>query len=191
MRVVLLVLCSVQALSPQTGGSLTSLTPPPERLGGACQVAPRPSEQTGERIFRSGLWGPVTIPTNPWFGDDPAKVAAIGEIVMGFEGAPRLPDGPPMDRQQAQAARYQATEGAKGYAAAYKNGTEPVLVYALQSSRLKEGAHGLDEGAGLSNSTGLFRTAGLWVRLVGRRGECFDALRHHVEQALAADSRPK
>lgn len=181
MRAVLLFVGVALAAGQHSQPSIAGLIPTVDVLGGACVLTPRPTEQVGEKVFRSGLWGPVPIPRNPWFGDDPSKVAAIREIVVGFEGAVRLPDGPPLDRNAAERWRHQSAEGAKGAAVAYGNGPEQVLLYALQSSRLEAGGLDVTNGPGL-HSTMVIRTAGIWVRLTGMRGTCFDALRRHVEE---------
>lgn len=184
MRVLFFVLSVMQAAAAQTVPSLLSLTPTAEELAGACELVPRPSEPLGGTRVRSGLWGPVPIPSNPWLGNDSSKVAAIWEIVAGYEGAVRLPDGPPPDRGRVEGLRHQAAIGAKGSAAAYRNGEERVLLFALQSPRLEAGALGGTVGPG-GDSTVVFRTAGLWVRLTGTAGPCFDVLRSHIEGSLA------
>jgi hypothetical protein len=80
----------------------------------------------------------------------------------------------------------QLFEGARGYAAAYRAGENLTFVYGLQTDRLDEGAR-----SGLvaprptdSYNHEVIRTKGLWVRIVGSRGPCFDAARRHLERTL-------
>lgn len=161
---------------------LSRLTASRAVLGDACQLAP---DHTGPPGWTQVQ--PLRLPGNPWSGDDFERVAAIGAIVLGAEGAPRLPDGPPLDRRMLNELRRQEFEGATGYAAAYRRAETLTLVYALWSSRLEASlSRGLAAGSLADDSSHeVFRHKGLRVRVWGSRGPCFDALRRHVEQTLA------
>jgi hypothetical protein len=193
MGVVLLLLMALQAGSSKPNADLSVLTVPPEILGQSCELSPRHSEPLGGNRFRSGFWGPVPLPRNPWYGDDLETTARIGEIVVGPEGVPRLPDGPPLDRGEIADLRRQLFEGASGYAAAYRNGENLTFVYAIQSGRLDVGMRSGLVAQRPTDRTNdeVFRARGLWVRIVGSRGPCFDAARRHLEHALAALLQPK
>ncbi|BCS34230.1 hypothetical protein TBR22_A34590 [Luteitalea sp. TBR-22] len=186
MGLVLLLLIVMQAAPPRHDEALSRLTAPRTALGPSCVLAPAPSERLGGDRVRSGFWGPVILPSNPWVGEDRDRVIAIGEVVVGPEEAPRLPDGPPLDRGQLQAMRAQRFEGARAYAAAYRSSDELTFVYALQWPRLEAGPRG-DFAVGRAtapSSSDVYRRKGLWVRVWGSRGDCHEALRRHVEQTI-------
>ena len=179
---VLLLLTALLAVIVPPPRDLSRLTASRAVLGDACQLAPDHTVPPGWTQVR-----PLRLPGNPWSGDDFERVAAIGAIVLGAEGAPRLPDGPPLDRGMLNDLRRQQFEGATGYAAAYRRAENLTLVYALWSSRLEASlSSGLATGRLADDAShGRFRQKGLRVRIWGSRGPCFDALRRHVEQTLA------
>lgn len=193
MRVVLLLLTALQAGWVQPNADLSALTVPPGNLGQSCQLAPRNSEPLGGTRVRSGFWGPVSIPRNPWVGHDLERVARIGELVVGTEGSPRLPDGPPLDAGGLADLRRQSFESAIGYAAAYRDGDNLTFVYAIQSDRLDVGMRSGLVAQRPTDSTDdeVFRASGLWVRIFGSRGPCFDAAQRHLEHTLAERLQPR
>jgi hypothetical protein len=77
------------------------LTVPEARLPADCRLAlvPQP-KQTPSGVWVAVFNGPVAFSANPWTGQEARYVAAIRELV---DGAPQLPDGPPLTRRQTSA----------------------------------------------------------------------------------------
>jgi len=93
----------VVAGSVQSGQTLGALTVPAAALPSGCALkppAPRPApiSRGGVTVIHGATWSP--FPTNPWSGSDRKFVTAVRKAI---DGAPRMPDGPPLEARDAAA----------------------------------------------------------------------------------------
>jgi hypothetical protein len=95
--------------------SLRDLTVGADRLPAGCVLSPAPTARLDGNSVRGGLW--ADLPSNPWIGTDPVRIASIVELM----NPPRVPDGPPLltPRETARF-RVQLADGIdEGYGAVY------------------------------------------------------------------------
>ena len=118
---------ATQSLAP-----LSLLTVPAAALPAECalyQPPPTPSTVSGGPARTIRLASSLTFPTNPWSGRDRAIVTAVRKAI---DGAPRLPDGPPLDAHEAAAFELKlADHVVEAYHAAYGPNESRSDVYAV------------------------------------------------------------
>lgn len=120
MRVVVaLLLASGVASSAQSVRTLSTLTVPVKALPGSCALKklPAPAPVSRGRVTTIQGWALLPFPTNPWSGTDPKIVT---EVRKAIDGAPKLPDGPPLEAREAAALELKlAANVLEAYHAAY------------------------------------------------------------------------
>ena len=169
---------------PSRRVALQELTVPAAGLPTGCRVPAKSSERstasTGERVH-SGLWTGLPITANPWAGSDRAIVAAIRERM---EGAPRLPDGPPLSMRDAARHRLELADGVEeAYAAIYSQGesADLIVVYGLRFDDVHSRADTRWISSPRENPRAIRLALGpLAVAVHGDGGACFQAVANHV-----------
>ena len=138
----------LQATATERAFTLADLTVPADRLPEGCGlkvIEPSRSEAVG--LTRSGgrtmrffaatpSLQPPAITANPWIGTEPQSVGWVRRSVDGY--SVRLPDGPPLTKQQESALIFKLADGVElAYSATYTATStyEPsrdLAVYAVQ-----------------------------------------------------------
>jgi hypothetical protein len=160
--------------------ALKDLTVPPERLLNGCVLAATPSERISGNTFRGGLWARLTIPTNPWAGNDRRLIADIRERMD--EPSP-LPDGPPLTAGELARFRLKLADGIdEGYAGIYREGTPPelVTVYALQIGG-SQSVDAVGKRRIQPDTKSIRLVIGRIVAVISGRGACFEPIADYVK----------
>src|SRR3954470_11697758 len=158
---------------PTAPVSLTALTVPLTELPPGCRLAPAATMRLDGTRVQGGLWGGLSIESNPLTGKDRPLLATIRERT----GPPTaMPDAGPLTRGEAARFRLMRAEGVEeGYAAVYLQAdTDVIAVYALTLAngetieRPPRGTVHVD--LGFTNAY-----------LSGNDGPCFQAILAHVQ----------
>src|SRR4051812_8754820 len=114
---------------PTAPVSLTALTVPLTELPPGCRLAPAATMRLDGTRVQGGLWGGLSIESNPWTGKDRPVLAAIRERTEPTA----MPDAGPLTRGEAARFRLGRAEGVEeGYAAFYLQAdTYVIAVYGL------------------------------------------------------------
>jgi len=182
--VALLLVGGTVADSARSWQTLSALTVPPTTLPSGCsltQPAPTPAPMTrgGVTVIQGVPSSP--FPTNPWSGADRRIVTIVRKAM---DGAPRIPDGPPLEARDAAAFELKlADDVLEAYHAAYASAdgsqTE-VFAVTFDDSTL---AKPEPLSATMNPTTGLrsrFVRGATVVVVSGSRSECFRAVNGYI-----------
>lgn len=164
--------------------TLSTLRVPPTALPSDCALKqpaakPAPITRGGVTAIRAVPSSP--FPTNPWSGTDRKIVTTVRKAI---DGAPRMPDGPPLDARDAAAFELKLADNVlEAYHAAYSSAdgsqTE-VFAIAFNDSTL---AKPEPLSATMNPPLGLrsrFVRASTVVVVSGSRSECFRAVDAYI-----------
>jgi hypothetical protein len=178
LAVVALGVCANLGQTPKQPVALATLTVPEDRLPSGCRLEtrnPSTSRQYGIR------YGALTPTRNPWIGSDQLTLATIVERI---NGAPAVPDGPPLSPKDANRYLLKLADGVEeGYAAVYTvKDSDVVIVFALR----------FDVPPPLASRTRAARAGtivrieqeGLVVTADGPPGACASAIEQHLRSVL-------
>ena len=121
MLMAMVVSATLVIAQPQA--QLERLTVPADRLPVGCAL-PQPPSSIGAdgKSVRGGLWGGLSITTNPWSGTDPSIVSWIRVLA---DPPRRAVDGPPMSPAELARARLRLADDVEwAYAAVYVDASE-------------------------------------------------------------------
>ena len=182
--VALLLVGGADADSARSWPTLSTLTVPPTTLPSGCalkQPAPKPAPiaRGGVTVIQGGPSSP--FPTNPWSGTDRRIVTTVREAI---EGAPRMPDGPPLEARDAAALELKLADNVlEAYHAAYASAdgsqTEVFAVTFNDSTLAKPESL----SASMNPPPGLrsrFVRGSTVVVVSGSRSECFRAVNEYI-----------
>jgi hypothetical protein len=167
----------------QPASVLDALTAPQATLPAGCALTPAPSERIGEGRVRSGFWGSLPIPSNPWAGED---LRVLPEIRTRMFGPSLMPDGPPDARIAKQIGR-DLVAGLSGYAAFYRQGEARVGVYALRSATPLRWtrASPVENDGSTGQAVARINSRHVAVLAMGDRGPCFASVERHLRAAVS------
>ncbi len=172
-------IAALAALTTLNAGSdalkLQDLTAANTKLPSGCALAAAPR----------GL----ATPSNPWIGTSPDVLAQIREHMYG--PLRPVPDGPPLNRREANAfVRHSVDHVSEGYAAFYQgSGEEGLAVYALtfaDSDSLNDPSvtPSATQPANKNRMVSWMTLAHTRVLIVGDAGQCADVIQAHVRSLM-------
>jgi hypothetical protein len=182
--VALLLVGGAVAGSAPSWQALSTLTVPLTALPSDCglkEPAPKPAPITRGGVTAIQAVPSSPFPTNPWSGTDRRIVTTVREAI---DGAPRMPDGPPLEARDAAAFELKLADNVlEAYHAAYASAdgsqTEVFAVTFNDSTLAKPEPL----SATMNPPTGLrsrFVRGSTVVVVSGSRSECFRAVNEYI-----------
>lgn len=180
----------------QSRQTLSSLTVPAGALPIGCaleQPAPKPAQAPRSGVIVLGGMMQRGFPSNPWTGTDRKLLAAVRKAI---DGAPRMPDGPPLEAREAAAFELRLADNVlEAYHAVYGPADRPqVEVHAITFSDAALAKPDplsamMNPPRGLRSR--LVRGATVVVVSgVAPPNECFRAIETHIGSLKMAGERP-